>query len=181
MAPLRPTVRELLALHQRQHSMPLTSLIAICFWTELVFKDVSVRENLHSIFCLAFIPEDGVVPCWAELKPILSLNPSLLPVLDYVKSMWVFNNIYPIHMWNVYRAVIDGGLRTNKFSEGHNHAVQLTTGCSHPGIELLVEIPILYNTDVELNIKQTLSGMVVVPNRKEKCANFDPNITIAVT
>ena len=36
-------------------------------------EDVSVRENLHSIFCLAFIPEDGVVPCWAELNPILSI------------------------------------------------------------------------------------------------------------
>ena len=43
-------------------------------------KDVSVRKNLHSNFCLAFIPEDGVVPCWAELKPMLSLNSSLLPV-----------------------------------------------------------------------------------------------------
>ena len=36
-------------------------------------KDVSVRENLHSIFCLAFIPEDAIVPCCAELKPILSI------------------------------------------------------------------------------------------------------------
>ena len=47
-------------------------------------KDVNVRENLHSIFGLAFIPEDDVVASWAELKPLLSMNPSLLPVLDYV-------------------------------------------------------------------------------------------------
>ena len=113
-------------------------------------KDVSVRKNLHSI-----IPEDGVIPCWAELKPTLSLNPSLLPVLDYVESPWVFNNIYPIPMWNVYnyKAVIDGGLRTNKFPEGHNHALQLTAGCSYPGIELVVDIPTLYNTDAELDIQ----------------------------
>ena len=53
-------------------------------------------------------------------------------------------------MWNVYKAVIDGGLRTNKFPEGHNHALQLTAGCSHDGIELVVEIPTLYNKDAEL-------------------------------
>ena len=70
-------------------------------------------------------------------------------------------------MWNVYRAVIDDELRTNKFPEGHNHALQLAAGCSHPGIELLVEIPILYNTDAELDIQQTLSGTVVVPHRKK--------------
>ena len=59
--------------------------------------------------------------------------------------------------------MIDGGLRTNKFPEGHNHAVHLTAGLSHAGIELVVEIPTLYNTDAELNIQQTLSGTVLVP------------------
>ena len=76
-------------------------------------------------------------------------------------------------MWNVYKVVIDGGLHTNKFPEGHNHALQLAMGCSHPGIELLVEIQTLYNTDAELNIQQTLIGTVVVPNRKKKYTNFD--------
>ena len=70
-------------------------------------KDVSVCENLYSIFGLAFIPEDDVVASWAELKPLLSVNPSQLPVLGYVEPTWIFNDIYPIHMWNVYRAVIN--------------------------------------------------------------------------
>ena len=39
-------------------------------------KDVSVRENLLSIFGLAFILENDVVAIWAELKPLLSVNPS---------------------------------------------------------------------------------------------------------
>ena len=73
-------------------------------------------------------------------------------------------------MWNVYnyKAVIDGGLRTNKFPEGHNHALQLTAGCSHPGIEILVGIQTLYNMGAELNIQQTLSGTVLAPHRKKK-------------
>ena len=140
MAPLRPAERELLALHQGHYSTPLNSLIVICFLDRIYLKDVRVHENLHSIFCLAFIPEDGVVPCWAELKPTLSLDPSLLPVLDYVESTWIFNVIYPIHLWNVHRAAIDGGPRTNNLVEGQNYALQLAAGCSHPGIELLVEI-----------------------------------------
>ena len=57
--------------------------------------------------------------------------------------------------------------------EGHNYALQLTVGCSHPGIELLVEIPTLYNTDAKLDIQQTLSGMVLVPHQKKKYTNFD--------
>ena len=143
-------------------------------------KDVNVRENLHSISALAFIPEDDVVASWAELKPLLSVNPSLLPVLDYVESTWIFNHIYPIHMWNVYRAVINNGTRTNNFAEGHNRALQLAAGCSHPGIELLTEILTLYNTDAELNIQQALSGMVLVPRRKKKYAELDEKIFNAV-
>ena len=134
-------------------------------------NDVSVRENLHSIFGLAFIPEDDVVASWAELKPLLSVNPSLLPVLDYVESTWIFNDIiiYPIHMFNVYRAVINSELRTNNFAERYNHAFQLAAGCSHPEIELLIEILTLYNTDAELDIQQALSGTVLVPRRKKIC------------
>ena len=52
-------------------------------------------------------------------------------------------------MWNVYRAVINGGPSTNNFAEGHNRALQLVAGCSHPGIELLREILTLYNTDAD--------------------------------
>ena len=63
-------------------------------------------------------------------------------------------------MWNVYRAVINSGPRTNNFAEGHNHALQLAAGSSHPGIELLIEILTLNNTDAELDIQQTLSGTV---------------------
>ena len=48
--------------------------------------------------------------------------------------------------------MVDSGPRTNKFAEGYNHALQLAGRCSHPGIELLVEIPTLDNTDAELDI-----------------------------
>ena len=139
-------------------------------------KVVSVRENLHSMFGLAFIPEDDFVASWAELKPLLSVNPSLLPVLDYVESTWIFNDIYPIHMWNVYRAVINNEPCTNNFVEGHNHALQLAAGCSHPGIELLIETLTLYNTDAELNIQQALSGTVMVPRQKKKYAKLAQKI-----
>ena len=59
-------------------------------------------------------------------------------------------------MWNVYRAVINSGPRTNNSGRGviNNHALQLAAGCSHPGIELLIEILNLYNTDAELDIQQ---------------------------
>ena len=79
-----------------------------------------VLENLQSIFGLIFIPEDEVVTCWSELKPKLSLNSSLKPVLDYVKSMWISNDIYLINMWNVYRAVIDSRKHAKNFAEAQS-------------------------------------------------------------
>ena len=114
-------------------------------------KNVSVRKNLHSIFCLSFIPEDGVVP-----TPMLGLTEANTISESFLAAcLGLCGVIYQIHMWNVYnyKAVIDGGLRTNKFPEEHNHALQLTAGCSHPGIELVVEIPTLYNTGAEFNIQ----------------------------
>ena len=79
-------------------------------------------------------------------------------------------------MWSVYRAVIDGGPLTDNFAEGRNHALQVAAGCSHPGIELLEEIPTLYNTDAKLNIQQTLSGTALVPTpSKEKIRQFRSN------
>ena len=78
-----------------------------------------------------------------------------------------------MYMWNLYRAVIDGGTRTKNFAEGHNHALQLAAGCSHPGIELMVEILTPYNTDAGFDITQTLSATVLIPHREKKYANFD--------
>ena len=72
---------------------------------------------------------------------------------------------------------VDTGLHTNKFPEAHNHALQLTAGCPHPGNELLVEIQTLYNTDAELHIQQALSGTVLVPHGKKK-SKISPNVTI---
>ena len=72
------------------------------------------------------------------------------------------------------------GPRTKNFAEGHNHTLQLATGCFHPGIELLIEILTLYITDAELDIQQTLSGTVLVPRRKKKYAELDEKIFDAV-
>ena len=65
-------------------------------------------------------------------------------------------------------------------TRGHNHALQLAAGCSHPGIELLIEILTLYNTDAELDIQQALSGTVLVPRRKKKYAELDEKVFNAV-
>ena len=76
-------------------------------------------------------------------------------------------------MWNVYRAVINSGPSTYNFAEGHNRALQLVAGCSHPGIELLIEILTLHNTDAE----QTLSGTV---DKEKKYNELDEKIFNAV-
>ena len=81
-------------------------------------------------------------------------------------------------MWNVYRAVINNGPRTNNFAEGHNHALQLVAGCSHPGIGLIIDILTLYNTDAELNIQLALSGTVLVPRRKKDMPNLTKRVSM---
>ena len=79
MTTLRPTIRELLALHQGSILHAINQPHRYLFLDGTYLKDVSTCTA-----SFASIPENGVFPCWAELKLTLSLNPSLLPVLDYV-------------------------------------------------------------------------------------------------
>ena len=93
-----------------------------------------------------------------------------------------FSMIYTQYTCGMYTEqwVINNEPCTNNFAEGHNHALQLAAGCSHPGIELLIETLTLYNTDAELNIQQALSGTVMVPRQKKKYAKLDEKIFNAV-
>ena len=84
-----------------------------------------------------------------------------------------------------YKAVIYGRLRTNKFPEGHSHALQLTAGCSHPGIELLVEIPnsLQHRRRVGYSANFIRDGTGIPSKEKIRQFRFKilPNVTITVT
>ena len=74
-------------------------------------QDNMVKEDLQSIYGLAFIPEDAVLNTWEALKTQLYANPALLnhSILEYVENTWIKSAVYPVKMWNVHQAVLTGG------------------------------------------------------------------------
>ena len=125
-------------------------------------QDNTVKEDLQSIYGLAFIPEDAVLNTWEALKTQLYANPALLnhSILEYVENTWIKSAVYPVKMWNVHQAVLTGGPRTNNYSEGNNNALSRAVGCSNPSGGLLAETLKRFNAEAELNIQQSITGLL---------------------
>ena len=87
-------------------------------------RDLTVRENLHCLFGLAFVPEPDVPGCWDMLKQILwSKSTDFHPVLCYMETEWIKNTTFPVQTWNEYNSTLDNDPRANNYSEGDNNAL----------------------------------------------------------
>ena len=144
----------------------------------------ALKERLHYIFGLAYIPVADVVSSWAVLKRSLERDPVLQPfkdsvdaILQYVESTWVLNpTIYPVEMWNVHNAVLYGSPRTNNVSEGTNNALNMEASCSHPELWRLLEILLLFNQDTETAILHIVTGQPPKSNRSKKVIEWNQRV-----
>ena len=145
-------------------------------------QDNTVKEDLQSIYGLAFIPEDAVLNTWEALKTQLYANPALLnhSILEYVENTWIKSAVYPVKMWNVHQAVLTGGPRTNNYSEGNNNALSRAVGCSNPSGGLLAETLKRFNAEAELNIQQSITGLTVATKKRKKYLDLNERIIRAV-
>ena len=148
-----------------------------------------VKERLHYLFGLAFIPEDDVISAWAVLKPLLLRDPILLPIMDsvrpifdYMDTTWM-DGLYKVEMWNVYDAVLSDSPRTNNYSEGNNSALNAEAGCSHPGVPRLLEILKRFNEDADAAIMFAITGAEteLVRKRDARCVQLNERIKRAVS
>ena len=117
-----------------------------------------LHMDLHIVFGLAFVPVDDVLHAWSLIKPILMQYPATATFLDYFEKTWLYNNSYPISMWNCYDATLSEDPRTNNQAEGSNNALNTAAGCSSPTIYRLVDILQRFNAGAELKMLQEASG-----------------------
>lgn len=144
-------------------------------------QDYSIREHLHSLFGLAFVPESDVPGCWQVMKQVLlAKSASFLDVVLYVETEWIFNPVYPIRMWNVYNATLDNDARTNNYSEGNNHALNLEVGCAHPSLPRLLQCLEYFNADTRQSIMRILTGQHTIQRPKKKSVELQRKLINAV-
>ena len=77
-----------------------------------------MKNDLHVVYGLAFVPIDDVVLGWNGLKPLLTQYSATASFITYFESNWLSNRHYPIAMWNCYSATLSDDPRTNNYSEG---------------------------------------------------------------
>ena len=145
-------------------------------------SDPVLKEELETLFGLAFVPVGDVVDSWEYLKT--NLSPSTVAAaatfLQYFESTWIRSAVYPVKMWNMHQTVIDDGPRTNNHSEGNNNALSRFIGCSNPSGGLLADALSKFNEQAELHIEHCLTGSVSGAKKRKKYRDNDERIKKAI-
>ena len=132
-------------------------------------RDLTVLENLHCLFGLAFVPEPDVPGCWDVLKQILwGKSTDFRPVLRYMETEWINNTTFPEQTWNVYNSTLDNDPRTNNYSEGNNNALNQKFACTHPFLLRLLQSLEYFNSNAKQSILRIITGQLSGPRRNNK-------------
>lgn len=102
-------------------------------------KDVKIALDVRSLIALAFVPEADVGTVYSALIRtgiFESPDENVVQLIDYFEGTWVGKQIrggegsqrtepqYRIGLWNIYKAVMQGGPRTNNAMEGWHNAIK---------------------------------------------------------
>jgi len=105
--------------------------------------DRSLKDFLHTILALAFVPVADVPRAFDKLRR--EWPPSIVGFMDYFSSTYVKGRPqrgrrravaprYAVPLWNQYNAALQKSHRTNNASEGwHNH-FRIVAGKHHPDL-----------------------------------------------
>lgn len=111
--------------------------------------DRSVKEAVHQILSLAFVPPADVEEVFAELREVVP--DTLLNILDYFDDNYVRGRRlrghrraqrprYPPARWNQHHAALEGEPRTNNLTEGWHRRFNTLVGKDHPSIYALIKL-----------------------------------------
>jgi len=108
-------------------------------------EDRSIREGLHMMLSVAFVPVCDQRPVFRELYD--DLPDEMLSVATYFEENYLFGRRgrgrraavaprYPPHsqFWNTYEATLQNQHRTNNLSEGWHNKFQQAIGKHHPSL-----------------------------------------------
>ena len=91
-----------------------------------------LKEDVHIIFGLPFLPSNEIVPAWNAIKAVLLLaHPQSKDFCQYMDSTWM-DSRYPTAMWSCYERTLCNAARTNNVSEGANSAMKRFFSSSKP-------------------------------------------------
>ena len=105
--------------------------------------DRTVKEFLHSVLALAFVPVADVPAAFDKLRR--QCPPSLVGFMDYFNSTYVKGTPgrgrragvaprYNVRVWNQYEAALTRSHRTNNASEGWHNRFRIVIAKHHPDL-----------------------------------------------
>ncbi|KAK3932645.1 FLYWCH-type zinc finger-containing protein 1 [Frankliniella fusca] len=110
--------------------------------------DRSVKEGVHELLSLAFVPPADVEEVLAELREVIP--DTLLNIVDYFDDTYVRGRRlrgqrraarprYAPELWNQHRAALRGEPRTNNLTEGWHRRFNTLVGKDHPSVYALIK------------------------------------------
>ncbi|KAK3929190.1 FLYWCH-type zinc finger-containing protein 1 [Frankliniella fusca] len=110
--------------------------------------DRSVKEGVHELLSLAFVPPADVEGVLAELREVIP--DTLLNIVDYFDDTYVRGRRlrgqrraarprYAPELWNQHRAALRGEPRTNNLTEGWHRRFNTLVGKDHPSVYALIK------------------------------------------
>ena len=123
---------------------------------------------LNRTYALPFLPVDDVVSGWLDIKQsLLNDFPTTSRFVQYFEKTWI-NGSYELPLWNCYQQTLDELPRSNNYSEGGNHAIQVVFGCAKPVIWKCLDKLKEFQVQTDLIIALNMAGRSNQTSRRKK-------------
>eukprot|EP00116_Pleurobrachia_bachei_P003854 sb/3464116/ len=117
-----------------------------------------LRNDVHEIFGLPFLPNDQIIPAWRSLETeLLAKHPAVSDFCSYLWDTWM-DGRYPVKMWGCYERTMRGEHRTNNVSEGSNSALKRSFGHSRPVLWSWIKKMRDIQAKTDILVLQSLAG-----------------------
>lgn len=142
-------------------------------------EDSTVRDFIHKMCSLAFVPVGDVVRAFNTLKEEAPELPGIEEYVDYFGETYVIGipargrrrrvaPRYHPRLWNTYQATMDGKAATNNAEEGWHNRFSQMVGLNHPDIYTLINELKKEQGDTEIIILEHKMGRKVKSAPKKK-------------
>jgi hypothetical protein len=126
-----------------------------------------MKSDLHRVYGLAFVLVADVLVGWNGLKPLLAQYPATASFITYFEANWLNNPQYPNILISLYVEL----LRQDPVGRSQNQLgrqQQRPQHCSSPTIYRLIDILQGFNSEAELKIMQTATGLEATRKPRNK-------------
>ena len=98
--------------------------------------DAGINRYLKKVLSLPYVRAEHIEELFFEFYRKADGCQSLLNLLDYIRSTWIYSDIWPPRSWCVFARSI----RTNNDMEDWHHHINLKTRRGQPNFYLLLKL-----------------------------------------